>query len=132
MAMKFNEPVLDAVVKDCLDSLLMRHKGEDFSDTSRRNCSLNIQFPYGSHRLACIERPAHSEGSSPPPILLGLALHPILRSLAARRSVSLMRVCQPGPVARKCSITSASIRSLSACLGLSDGGRPRRISLLPW
>src|SRR5262249_7989990 len=30
-----------------------------------------------------------------------------------------MRVCQPGPVLRKCSTTSASIRSLSACLGLS-------------
>src|SRR5262245_37031599 len=52
-------------------------------------------------------------------------------SLAARRSVSLMRVCQPGPVARKCSTTSASMRSLSACLGLADGGRPRRISLSP-
>ena len=31
----------------------------------------------------------------------------------------MMRACQPGPVLRKCSTTSASIRSLSACLGLS-------------
>src|SRR5262245_26476805 len=41
-------------------------------------------------------------------------------------SALFMRVCQPGPEARKCASTSASSRSFTACLGLAMRGRPRR------
>ena len=39
---------------------------------------------------------------------------------------ALMRVCQPGPVERKCASTSASSRNLIACFGFAMRGRPRR------
>ncbi len=43
-----------------------------------------------------------------------------------------MRVCHPGPLARKYSSTSGEIRNLTACFGRSPmGGRPRRNSFLP-
>jgi hypothetical protein len=43
---------------------------------------------------------------------------------ATRRNVSLMRVCQPRPLPRKCSTTSASNRRVTDCFGLSNRGRP--------
>lgn len=48
-----------------------------------------------------------------------------LRFLIAERSVALMRVCQPGPRALKCSSTSASRRRVVEIFGFSDLGRPR-------
>jgi len=41
---------------------------------------------------------------------------------------SFMRVCQPLPVALKAATTSGSYRTVSACLGPPNLGRPRRIS----
>src|SRR5262245_17492223 len=41
-------------------------------------------------------------------------------------SAALMRLCHPGPEARKCASKSASRRSFTACLGLAMRGRPRR------
>ena len=47
------------------------------------------------------------------------------------RSVSLMRVCHPSPLARNAANTSASKRSLTASLVVADFGRPRALSLAP-
>ena len=46
-------------------------------------------------------------------------------SLAALRSRSLIRRCQPGPRRRKCSMTSGSSRKETSFLAVSDFGRPR-------
>jgi len=48
------------------------------------------------------------------------------------RRVSLMRVCQPSPVARSAANTSASSRIFTGSLVARDLGRPRRNSFLPW
>lgn len=48
-----------------------------------------------------------------------------------RFSAALARVCQPGPVARSPSMTAASSRSVTWCLGDGDLGRPRRASVPP-
>lgn len=50
-------------------------------------------------------------------------------SATCRRSTSSMRVCQPGPVARKCSITSGERRTDYCALApLPEGRRPRRVN----
>jgi hypothetical protein len=52
-------------------------------------------------------------------------------NLREARRLSLIRVCQPSPLARRAAITSASSRSLTGSLGETDLGRPRALSLLP-
>ncbi len=54
-----------------------------------------------------------------------LCAYVVLFSRAALRSVSLIRRCQPGPLRRKCAITSGSSRSDTSVLVLSAFGRPR-------
>src|SRR5215831_2862606 len=44
------------------------------------------------------------------------------------RSAALIRDCQPGPVARKCSMTSGSRRSETSFFAASDLGRPRPLA----
>jgi len=46
-------------------------------------------------------------------------------------SMSLMRVCQPSPVARSAASTSGSSRSFTACLWAVALERPRRINFQP-
>jgi hypothetical protein len=47
------------------------------------------------------------------------------------RHTSFIRLCQPSPVARKRSSTSASTRREIACFRARDAGLPRRTSLCP-
>ena len=52
------------------------------------------------------------------------------RAFTERRNVSLFRLCQPGPDARKCPSTSASSRSDTNSFGLTERGLPRRTTAL--
>ncbi len=52
-------------------------------------------------------------------------------SLSEARNVSLMRVCQPSPLARSAASTSASSRNLTGSLVTAALGRPRGLRVVP-
>src|SRR5215208_3636269 len=61
-----------------------------------------------------------------------LPAYAVFFNRAALRRISLILLCHPGPLCRKCSMTSGSSRSETSFFGASAFGRPRRISLSPW